>query len=128
MRKIKEVKMSVGDRVIMIKNHELRRGTIKSIYADILVPVLVVEFDDGEVEKVYPGDVFLEPKAEVKEEKATEPVEKSVIAITPDEFREIASNLVAEESKKGGLLLMSLGTILVAKLHTALFVDEGKND
>ena len=128
MRKIKEVKMSVGDRVIMIKNHELRRGTIKNIYADIPVPVLVVEFDDGEVEKVYPGDVALEPKAEVKEEKAPEPVEKSSITITPDEFREIASDLVAEESKKGGLLLMSLGTILVTKLHMALFVDEGKND
>ena len=133
--KIKEIKMSVGDRVIMIKNHELRKGTIRKIYADISTPILVIEFDDGEIEKVYPKDVALEPKTErqetepVKEEvKEKKPVEKSEITITPEEFREISTNLIAEESLIGGPLLLSLGTILVSKLHIALFADEGEND
>ena len=95
----------------------------------------VIEFDDGEIEKVYPKDVALEPKTErqetepVKEEvKEKKPVEKSEITITPEEFREISTNLIAEESLIGGPLLLSLGTILVSKLHIALFADEVEND
>lgn len=132
--KVKEIKMSIGDRVVMIENHELRRGTIKNIHAELLRPILIVEFDDGEIEKVLADDVALEPKTEVKEdqevkeEKTSKPVEKSEITITPDEFREISTNLVAEESKQGGAMLMMLGTILMSKLHEALFVDEGEND
>lgn len=134
MFKVKEIKMSIGDRVVKIDNHELRRGVIRKIYADIPTPILVVEFDDGEVEKVYPNDVALEPKTEVKEdqevkeEKNSEPVEKSEITITPEEFEEIASNVVAKEVVKGGAMVMMLGAILMAKLHDALFTDERENE
>lgn len=132
MFKVKEIKMSVGDRVVMIENHELRRGVIRKIYDDIPTPVLMVEFDDGEIEKVYPGDVAIEPKAEVKEDQEVKeekkPIEKSEITITPDEFMEIASNVVAKEAVQGGAMLMMLGTILMTKLHEKLFVEEKEND
>ena len=128
MFKVKEIKMNIGDRVVMIENHELRRGVIRNIYTDIPTPILVVEFDDGEIEKVYPGDVALEPKAEVKEDQEVKeekkPVEKSEITITPEEFREISTHLVVEESEQGGAILIMVGTILMAKLHEKLFVEE----
>ena len=129
--KISKVVMNVDDRVVTIKNGRLRKGTIRNIYSDSPTPILIVEFDDGEVEKVYPGDVALEPKAEAKEDqevKEDKPVEKSEITITPEEFKEIASNLVAEESLTGGPVLSVIGTILVSKLHIALFTDEVEND
>lgn len=132
MFKVKEIKMNIGDRVVMIENHELRRGVIRNIYTDIPTPILVVEFDDGEIEKVYPGDVALEPKTEIKEDQEVKeekkPVEKSEITITPEEFMEIASNVVAKEAIKGGPLVTMLGAILMSELHEKLFIDEGENE
>ena len=133
MFKVKEVKMSVGDRVVMIENHELRRGVIRNIYTDIPTPILVVEFDDGEIEKVYPGDVALEPKAEVKEdqevkeEKTSKPVEKSEITITPGEFKEIALDMVVEFAKDKLMLAFALSAFC-EELHKKLFAIEGEND
>lgn len=132
MFKVKEIKMNIGDRVVMIENHELRRGVIRNIYTDIPTPILVVEFDDGEIEKVYPGDVALEPKAEVKEDQEVKeekkPVKKSEITITPEEFSKIATNLVVEESEQGGTILIMVGTILMAKLHEKLFFEDKENE
>ena len=131
--KVKEIKMSIGDRVVMIDNHELRRGTIINMYVDIPTPILVVEFDDGEIEKVYPKDVALEPKnevkedQEVKEEKTSKSVEKSEITITPDEFEKIYSK-VAFEFARGNLEVGLMLSFLGANLHVALFVDEGDNE
>lgn len=125
MFKVKEIKMSIGDRVVMIENHELRRGVIRKIYDDIPTPVLMVEFDDGEIEKVYPGDVALEPKAEVKEEK--KPVEKSEITITPEEFREISIDTVMKFTNNDTIVGLTL-TMFCADLHQALFENEGEND
>ena len=132
--KVKEIKMSIGDRVVMIENHELRRGTIKNIHADIPTPILVVEFDDGATEKVYPGDVALEPKTErqenetIKEEiKEKKPVEKSEITITPGEFEEIAVDTVVEFAKDKFMLALALSAFC-EKLHKKLFTNEGEND
>ena len=131
MFKVKEVKMSVGDRVVMIENHELRRGVIRNIYTDIPTPILVVEFDDGEIEKVYPGDVALEPKVEVKEDQEVKeekkPVEKSEITITPGEFEEIAVDTVVEFAKDKFMLALALSAFCET-LHKKLFTNEGEND
>lgn len=131
MIKVKEIKMSIGDRVVMIENHELRRGVIRKIYDDIPNPVLMVEFDDGEIEKVYPGDVALEPKAEVKEDQEVKeekkPVEKSEITITSEEFRKIGVKTSVEFAKDEPMVSLML-TIFCAELHRALFVNEGEND
>ena len=134
MFKVKEIKMSIGDRVVMIDNHELRRGTILNMYVDIPTPILVVEFDDGAIEKVYPKDVALEPKAErqedepVKEEvKEKKPVEKSEITITPEEFENIAVDMVVEFAEDKFMLAFML-IAFCEKLHKKLFAIEGEND
>ena len=132
--KVKEIKMSIGDRVVMIENHEIRRGTILNMYVDIPTPILVVEFDDGAIEKVYPKDVALEPKSEVKEDlevkeevKEKKPVEKSEITITPEEFENIAVDTVVEVAKDNFVLAMALSAFC-EKLHKKLFAIEAEND
>ena len=132
--KVREIKMSIGDRVVMIENHEIRRGTILNMYVDIPTPILVVEFDDGAIEKVYPKDVALEPKAEVKENqevkeevKEKKPVEKSEITITPEEFENIALNTVVEFAKGESIVGLML-SVFCSDLHTALFAYEEEND
>ena len=129
--KVKEIKMSIGDRVVMIENHEIRRGTILNMYVDIPTPILVVEFDDGAIEKVYPKDVALEPKAEVKEDQEvkeeTKPVEKSEITITPEEFSKIAVDTIIKFTKDDPIVSLAL-TVFISELHMALFVDEDEND
>ena len=132
--KVKEIKMSIGDRVVMIENHEIRRGTILNMYVDIPTPILVVEFDDGAIEKVYPKDVALEPKAErqedetVKEEvKEKKPAEKSEITITPGEFSKIAVDTIIKFTKDDPIVSLAL-TVFISELHIALFVDEDEND
>ena len=132
--KVKEIKISIGDRLVMIENHEIRRGTILNMYVDIPTPILVVEFDDGAIEKVYPKDVALEPKAEVKENqevkeevKEKKPVEKSEITITPEEFENIALNAVVEFAKGESIVGLML-SVFCADLHTALFAYEEEND
>lgn len=127
--KIKEVKMSIGDRVVMVQNHELKRGTIKNIYTDLIRPILVVEFDNGEVEKVYPEDVAIEPKAEVKadqevKEESTSK-QKLEITITPEEFRKISVETAIEFADDDFILLTCL-VAFSAKLSTVLFKDDSE--
>ena len=132
--KVEKVVINVDDRVVTIKNGKLRKGIIRKIYADIPTPILIVEFDDGEIEKVYPGDVAIEPKTErqedepVKEEtKEKKPIEKSEITITPEEFENIAVDMVVEFAKDKFMLALALSAFC-EELHKKLFVNEGEND
>ena len=127
--KVEKVVINIDDRVVTIKNGKLRKGIIRNIYADIPTPILVVEFDDGEIEKVYPGDVALEPKAEpVKEEtKEEKPVEKSEITITPGEFKKIGIKTIMKFSDNDPIVALCL-TTFCANLQKALFTNEGEND
>ena len=129
--KVKEIKMSIGDRVVMIENHEIRRGTILNMYVDIPTPILVVEFDDGAIEKVYPKDVALEPKTEAKEDQEVKeekkPVEKSEITITPEEFENITVDMVVAFAKDNFILALTLSAFC-EKLHKKLFSNEAEND
>lgn len=128
---MKTVILNVDDRVVTIKNGNLRKGIIRRIYADIPTPILIVEFDDGEIEKVYPGDVALEPKTEVKEDQEVKeekkPAEKSEITITLEEFREISVKTaikVSDGDFKLGLLL----SMFSSDLAKVLFEYEGDNE
>lgn len=132
--KVEKVIMNIDDRVVTIKNGKLRKGIIRKIYADIPTPILIVEFDDGEIEKVYPGDVAIEPKTErqedepVKEEtKEKKPVEKSEITITPGEFENIAVDMVVEFAKDKFMLALALSAFC-EELHKKLFSNEAEND
>lgn len=119
-----------GTRVLAIENSKMKRGVISSLY-DVL-GVAVVQFDDDSVGKVKVSDLVIDQEATKEEpEKPTEPVEKSEITITPDEFKKIASKVVMKNVKKmgegGGLLVLTF-TIFVAELHGALFFDAVDND
>lgn len=123
-------KFNPDTRVDVIENGEVRKGIIKKVYNEF--EIAIVEFEDGNVEKVHFSKLGLLQEEKVQDNRdPKEPVEKSEITITPDEFREIASNLVAKEvmkmGKDGGILGLTF-TIFLAKLHRALFLDEGDND
>lgn len=119
-------KFKPGVRVVVIdENHELRKGIIKEVYPEIYTAI--VKFDDGNVEKVGFNYLGIDPETKVQEEKPTEPVEKSEITITPDEFRKIGVNTMVALSKDDLVVGLVL-SVFMGKLHEALFCDEGEND
>lgn len=120
---MKKVEFSTGDKVVTIKDGELRKGVIKNFYP-ITPPVFVIEFEDGSVEKVLYSNVAPEPKTETPEENA--PVEKPEITITPSEFREITCRVIAEEYKSRKLLGLAVAS-LMGKIHRALFIEPWEN-
>lgn len=121
---MKKVEFSTGDKVVTIKDGELRKGVIKNFYP-ITPPVFVIEFEDGSVEKVLYSNVAPEPKTETPEENA--PVEKPEITITPSEFREITCRVIAEETKKHKIVGLAFAS-LMGKIHRALFIESWENE
>lgn len=123
-------KFNNGMRVVVIDEHNrVRKGVIVNVH-DIL-EIAIVKFDDEHVEKVHFSCLGIEPESREEPKKASKPVEKSEITITPDEFKKIASRVVAEEAKKlgkDGIMFGLALTIVTAKIHGALFFDEGDND
>ena len=122
-------KFNPGVRVFVIdENHEMKKGVIKAVYES--VSIAIVKFDDGNVEKVNVNCLGICREEPTKTEPS-EPVEKSEITITPEEFRKISSRVITNEIVKmpdsGGLLGLTF-TIFVAKLHRALFFDAVDND
>lgn len=111
-----------GVRVIVFDRdtNEIKKGVIDKAYSEM--EIAIVKFDDGNIEKVPYEHLHIESENDVQE--TTEPVEKSEITITPEEFQKIAVGVITEESLKGGPLLNAIGTILVSKLHKALFRSE----
>ena len=118
-----------GTRVNVINwcSNEIKKGVINTVFEDI--EIAIVQFDDGNVEKVYFSSLSIDQATEAKaQEEPTEPVEKSGITITPDEFRKIAVDVITKESEKGGPILTIVCILLVSKLHRAIFGDEGNDD
>lgn len=120
---MQKVEFSTGDKIVTIKDGELRKGVIKNFFP-VNPPVFVIEFEDGTVEKVLYNNVAPEPKTETPEENA--PVEKSEITITPDEFREITCRVIAEETKDHKIVGLACASIM-GKIHRALFVEPWEN-
>lgn len=93
-------KFNIGDRVIVIEDNEVKRGTIKNVYSDL--QIFIVEFNDGSVGKVVADKIALEPKAETtaeaeaQEKREDVPRMKSEVTITPDEFREVVVGALSE--------------------------------
>ena len=119
--------LNVGDRVIVIENREIKKGAIKNTY--YALGVVIVEFDDGSVAKAPVTNVAFEPKAEstaeseAQEKREGKPTEKSEITITPDEFRDIAIEVLSRETADNPLVGVVLTPILV-KIGKALFSDK----
>lgn len=116
----------IGDNVVVIEEGELRNGVVKNIYNEVNPPIYAVEFENG-IEKVPFNKVAPAPKTETPEEPKREPVEKQEITITPDEFREISCRVIAEETKGFHIVGLSC-SMIIAKIHKALFLDESEND
>ena len=118
-------KFNENDHVITIENGSIKNGIVSKCFYEMNPPVLLVEFDDGNVEKVLPEKLALAPKTEDPKEESREPIIKSEITITPDEFRDIEFNVITETAikTKDFMLGMKLSAFL-ALLHKALFVDE----
>lgn len=119
-----KVKFEIGDKVVSIKDSELLKGVVKNVYP-VNPPVLAIEYEDGTVEKVFYDTVAHEPKMETQEK--TEPVEKSEITIAPDEFREIASRVIAKETKDNYLVGYAFASI-VGEIYKALFIESYERD
>ena len=107
---------------------EIRKGIVEAVYE--AMKIAIVKFDDGDVEKVPFYRLGIESESKVQE-KPTEPVEKSEITITPDEFRDISSKVIAKEAKKlgaDGAIVTLAFAVFSVELHKALFFDAVEND
>ena len=122
---MQKVEFSTGDKIVTIKDGELRKGVIKNFYP-VNPPVFLIEFEDGAVEKVLYSNVAPEPKTETPEEE-NKPVEKSEITITPREFMRITTRVIAENTKDRKLVGLAFASIM-SKIHIALFVDDWENE
>lgn len=129
----KKITMKQGDTVAIIEHGEIKKGILKDVKA-LDRPVAIVDFD-GEIRKVLVEDLAKvqedtkDETEEIQEDK--EPVEKSEITITSDEFKKIATDVAdreVEKIEKGGGLLDIIFAIFVVKLRRALFFDAVENE
>lgn len=126
---IKRITMKQGDTVAIIEHGEIKKGILKDVKA-LDRPVAIVDFD-GEIRKVLVEDLarVQEESEEIQEDN--EPVEKSEITITPDQFHDITTSIIGEECAKmgpAGLMVgMTIG-IIMGKIHNELFIDGAEND
>ena len=120
-------KFKIDQKVYVVDNGELIPGTIHTVYESL--GYALVRFDNDELQKV-----MLERIAVMTEEKETEkpsePVFKSEITITPEEFMNIASSIVADEAKEteNPIIFMGACSILMSKIHKALFLEGSDDD
>ena len=119
-------KFEIDQKVYVVKNGVLKPGTIHAVYDSL--GYAVVRYDGGELQKVMFERIAVMPE-EKETEKPSEPVEKSEITITPNEFMEIGARISAEIANEsdGGLELMGIFARVLAMMHIALFV-EGPDD
>ncbi len=118
MSKIKE-----GMNVIFIKNSSIVKGVAETVYDSI--DLAIVALDDGTRVKRNLFDLVIDEKKTEEPEKPKEPVEKSEITITTDEFRKKASTLIAKLAHEGateGMLVLAF-TLFVYQLHEVLFFE-----
>ena len=122
---MKKIEFNTGDRVVTVVGGELRKGVIKNFYP-VNPPVFAIEFEDGTVEKIPYSNVAPEPKVETQGEK-NEPVVKSEITITPDEFKDITCPIITEMTKRNVRLGFET-VIILSKVYRTLFVEPWEND
>lgn len=126
-----------NDRVIMVEDGKIRHGVIDHVFESIPT-VVIVKFDDGEIEKVNPQRLAIEPVPVKEEPKVEEPkVEESkaeilaqTVTITRGEMNSklaeltvdlIVSRNVRPEVAASAMVLMP---IVIAKLFDDPVVDE----
>ena len=124
-----KITMRQGDTVAIIEHGEIKKGILKDVKV-LDPPVAIVDFD-GEIRKVLVEDLAKvqedtkDETEEIPEDK--EPVEKSEITITPDQFHDITTSIIGEECAKigsAGLMISVAIGIIMSKIHKELFIDE----
>ena len=126
-------KFKVGARVIVIgDNQEVRKGVIQSLFEEMRLSI--VKFDDGNVEKVRYENMYIDPETKAQDEKAQEkkapePIEKSEITITSEEFKDEVANFAADFTIEQSSIKLGMMTTLVgAELAKRLFRKPVEND
>lgn len=109
------IKFEIDDRVITVENGAVRHGVITQTFE--CIPVVIVKFDDGEVEKVNPFHLAIEPIPVVKEKTENE------ITITKRDFTEVIAEVSAKVSKEHdpivGITAMLVGLEFEKKLFSS---------
>ena len=120
-------KFKVGMKVNFIRENEMLTGVIENVFDN--TNIAIVSIPDDAHYKVRFEEMAIAPEPELKtEEKPIEPVEKSEITITPNEFMEICLDTVMDETKGRLLAIALLFTDFCSKLHERLFIGESEND
>lgn len=94
-------KFRTGLRVVVIgENHEIRKGTVKSVCEEI--GVAIVSTDDGNVEKVHFSRMDIEPETKAQENQAVKTEsQEGVKVITKDQFIEAVHYVTSPEGMLG---------------------------
>lgn len=118
-----------GMKVIVLQSdHTIDRGVIRRV--DDFNNVAVVDLDTGEVMKVPFSNLGIAPEEPEEQRQA---FEKTEITITPDEFKKTSSRVLSNEIDRmnmgeSGIIIKMAFTIILSKIHKALFTEEVNND
>ena len=130
---MRKISFTIGERVAVIYDNKIAYGVILKIFPEVVPPVSVVKFEDGNVAKVEIDKIAkVEAKDQTeepsKDREHKEPIEKAEITITPEEFRKIAIETIVNETEDHSSIIGFVFTSFVAKLHKALFFDAVENE
>ena len=114
-----------NDRVIMVEDGVIRHGVIAQVFEGL--PVVIVKFDDGEVEKVNPQRLAIEPVEKKEEPKVDETIEKNEIMLTREMFKKAVVKLAAKTATEHDPLIGLTYTIFGVELERELF-DESEGN
>lgn len=115
------INLKINDRVMFIQDGKRLYGKIHAFFDNLNDPIVLVDFEDENgtisMKKVRLADLVIVMETEVKN---SEPVEKSGIKITPDEFKEVGVKIISRLSDMNPFVEYAFTTFL-AELHKALF-------
>lgn len=115
----------VGDKVVTVKNGELLNGVVKNSFP-LDPPVIVIEYEDGTVEKILSKDIA--PAPELPTTQNEERVNPE-ITITQEDFERISLKVLTDLviAKKIHAAVGISFTAILADITKALFIDEIEN-
>lgn len=127
----------VNERVVMVDDGTIRHGVITQVFERI-PSVVIVKFDDGEVEKVNPQRLAVMPVEKKEEPKVEEPTEEELkkqrlaqtVTISRDEMNSKLAELTVDllVSRNVPAEIASSAMILMPIVIAKLFDDPVANE
>lgn len=119
---MRKIPFEVGDRVFTVEDNKVVYGEIHEIIGGGS-QIVVVKLEDGSLCKMFYHSLA---KVQENTETESEPVEKSEVTITPDEFRKVSAKVVADilegiDNTDQKLEYLLLSSVLMTKIHCAIF-------